>query len=64
MKDTPLTLYVVLLAADNYECLDSIHDSRESSERRKKYLVDDCGFPEGEVEIEPRPICSLSQLSS
>ena len=64
MKDTPLTVYVVLLVTDNYECLDTLWDSRASAEMRKKYLVDDCGFPEGEVEIEPRPICSLSQLSS
>ncbi len=63
MKDNPLTVYVVLRVEENYECIDSIHDSEESSERRKKYLVG-LGFPPGAVQIEDFLVSSLSQLSS
>jgi hypothetical protein len=60
MKDTPLTVFTLLVAVDSStEYLDSIHASKQGAEKRKAFLVEELGYLDHNVEIEPRPVHSL-----
>ncbi len=60
MKDSPLTVFTLLVAVDSStEYLDSIHASKQGAEKRKAFLVEELGYLDHDVEIEPRPVHSL-----
>ena len=61
MNDTQnMTVFTILVSIDSStEYLDSIHDSKESAEKRKQFLQEELGYHAHDVEIEPRPVLSL-----
>ena len=61
MKDLANSIVFTLLVSvdSSTEYLDSIHASRESAEKRKKHLVEELGYHDHDVEVEPRPVHSL-----
>jgi hypothetical protein len=57
MKDTPLTVFVVLISlSSSEEVLDSLHRAKETALARARHLLLLAEWPNAEVLVEEHPI--------